>query len=68
MSPDTLTHRLSRLARRLGLASLRFHDLRHSVATTLLGAGSRPGHQWQDASAIGTQRLPSRIRTRPRGA
>ncbi len=39
MPPDTLTHRFSRLARRLGLASLRFHDLRHSVATTLLGAG-----------------------------
>ncbi len=39
MAPDTMTHRFSRLARRLGLPSLRFHDLRHSVATTLLGAG-----------------------------
>ncbi len=39
LAPDTVTHRFSRLARRLGLTSLRFHDLRHSVATTLLGAG-----------------------------
>lgn len=39
LSPDALTHRFSRLARHLGLGSLRFHDLRHSVATTLLAAG-----------------------------
>lgn len=39
MAPDTLTHRFSRLVGQLGLRSLRFHDLRHSVATTLLGAG-----------------------------
>ncbi len=39
MAPDTLTHRFSRLAGRSGLRSLRFHDLRLSVATTLLGAG-----------------------------
>ena len=39
MAPDTLTHRFSRLATRTGVGPLRFHDLRHSVATTLLGAG-----------------------------
>jgi integrase len=39
MAPDTLTHRFSRLAWKLGLAGLRFHDLRHSVATNLLAAG-----------------------------
>ncbi len=39
MAPDTLTHRFSRLVTRAGLAPLRFHDLRHSVATTLLDAG-----------------------------
>lgn len=39
MAPDTLTHRFSRLASRLGLAPIRFHDLRHSVASSLLGAG-----------------------------
>lgn len=37
--PDTVTHRFSRLATRLGSPSVRFHDLRHSVASTLLGAG-----------------------------
>jgi integrase len=39
LAPDTITHRFSRLAKRLGLGPLRFHDLRHAVATTLLGAG-----------------------------
>ena len=39
MAPDTLTHRFSRLAARTGAGSIRFHDIRHSVATTLLGAG-----------------------------
>jgi integrase len=39
LSPDALTHRFSRLAKQLDLGSLRFHDLRHSVATTLLAAG-----------------------------
>jgi integrase len=39
MAPDTLTHRFSRLAVRAGAGPLRFHDLRHSVATTLLSAG-----------------------------
>jgi integrase len=39
MAPDTLTHRFSRLAKQLGFGSVRFHDLRHSVATNLLAAG-----------------------------
>ena len=39
LAPDTLTHRFSRLAKHLGLGSVRFHDLRHAVATTLLAAG-----------------------------
>jgi len=39
MAPDTLTHRFSRLVAHMGVGSVRFHDLRHSVATTLLGAG-----------------------------
>lgn len=39
MAPDTLTHRFSRLAAREGLGGLRFHDLRHAVATTLLASG-----------------------------
>lgn len=52
IDPDVLTHRFSRLASRCGLAGVRFHDLRHSVATNLLGAGydlavvaSRLGHR-----------------------
>jgi len=39
LAPDTLTHRFSRLSRQLGFPSIRFHDLRHSVATNLLAAG-----------------------------
>lgn len=39
IDPDVLTHRFSRLAVRCGLSGVRFHDLRHSVATNLLGAG-----------------------------
>ncbi len=39
MAPDTLTHRFSRLVAKLGLDPIRFHDLRHSVATNLLAAG-----------------------------
>jgi integrase len=39
MAPDTVTHRFSRLVLRAGVGPLRFHDLRHSVATALLDAG-----------------------------
>jgi integrase len=39
LAPDALTHRFSRLTQSLGLGSIRFHDLRHAVASTLLAAG-----------------------------
>ncbi len=39
MAPDTLTHRFTRLVAKQGLDPIRFHDLRHSVATNLLAAG-----------------------------
>jgi integrase len=38
-NPDALTAAFSRLARTLGHNSLRFHDLRHAVATTILSEG-----------------------------
>lgn len=37
--PQVVTHRFKRLCRRLGLESLRLHDLRHYVATQLIAAG-----------------------------
>ena len=37
--PDTVTTSFHRLCRRLGLASVRLHDLRHLHATQLLAAG-----------------------------
>jgi integrase len=37
--PDTTSHRFTRLAREAGLEGVRLHDLRHFVATQLLGAG-----------------------------
>jgi hypothetical protein len=39
MHPDSVTHRFSRLARRLGLRA-RLHDLRHYAATQLIPGGS----------------------------
>ena len=36
--PDSVTHRFSRLARRLGLRT-RLHDLRHYAATQLIAGG-----------------------------
>ena len=52
MKPDTLTNAFIRLARACGLEGVRFHDLRHTHATLLLGTGtpmhvvqSRLGHQ-----------------------
>jgi len=39
LAPDTLTHRFSRLAKSLGHPTVRFHDLRHAVASNLLAAG-----------------------------
>ena len=40
--PNVLSHRYARLVRRLGMPKLRFHDLRHAYATTLLEAGVHP--------------------------
>lgn len=37
--PDSITKRWSRLRKRHGLDGVRLHDLRHSTATELLGAG-----------------------------
>lgn len=52
MKPDTLTNAFIRLARGCGLDGVRFHDLRHTHASLLLGEGtpmhvvqSRLGHQ-----------------------
>jgi integrase len=37
--PDSTTRAYARLCRRAGLPGVRLHDLRHYVATQLLGAG-----------------------------
>jgi integrase len=37
--PDSMTRAFARLCRRAGVAGVRLHDLRHYVATRLLGAG-----------------------------
>ncbi|MBM3133063.1 MAG: site-specific integrase, partial [Chloroflexi bacterium] len=42
MSPDTITHAFKRIASKLGLSKVRFHDLRHSHATLMLKAGVHP--------------------------
>lgn len=38
-SPDVLTTRFARLAEKVGCPQVRFHDLRHALATTLLTDG-----------------------------
>lgn len=40
--PDLATKRFARLRAELGLENVRLHDLRHSVATRLLAAGTDP--------------------------
>lgn len=52
MKPDALSRAFQRLARQCGIEGARFHDLRHTHASLLLGAGtpmhvvqSRMGHQ-----------------------
>ncbi len=42
MDPGHLSHAFGRIARRVGLPGIRFHDLRHGYATTLLAAGVHP--------------------------
>src|SRR5438093_7021490 len=39
MLPETISHRFSRDCARAGVPRIRFHDLRHSAATSLLAAG-----------------------------
>jgi integrase len=40
--PDALSRRFRRLRERVGVPEVRFHDLRHAYATTLLEAGVHP--------------------------
>jgi integrase len=42
MHPETLSGLFVRQAKRAGLPSIRLHDLRHSVASILLAAGTHP--------------------------
>ena len=42
MRPWTLTRKLQRMLERVGLPHIRFHDLRHTCATLLLGKGVHP--------------------------
>ena len=42
MRPWTLTRKLQRILERVGVPHIRFHDLRHTCATLLLGKGVHP--------------------------
>jgi integrase len=42
MRPYTLTGKLERNLKRVGLPKIRFHDLRHTCATLLLSKGVHP--------------------------
>ena len=42
MNPGSLTHNFARIARKAGLAGLRFHDMRHTFATLMLLGGVHP--------------------------
>ncbi len=42
LDPSTVTHALARLLKETGLPHIRFHDLRHTHASYLLGAGVNP--------------------------
>jgi integrase len=42
MRPWTLTRKLQRILEHIGLPHIRFHDLRHTCATLLLGKGVHP--------------------------
>ena len=42
IDPNVLTHAFSRMAKRAGLAGVRFHDLRHTFASLMLLRGAKP--------------------------
>jgi len=42
LSPSMLSHHFSILAKRAGLESVRFHDLRHTFASLMLLHGAKP--------------------------
>ncbi|GAA2665372.1 hypothetical protein GCM10010400_26900 [Streptomyces aculeolatus] len=42
LDPTDLTRRFRRLLQSAGLRPIRFHDLRHSTATLLMGPGTTP--------------------------
>jgi integrase len=63
-NPDVITTKFARLTDRVGIPQVRFHDLRHAVATTLLGEGTdvatvamRLGH----ASPVTTMRVYAHV-------
>jgi integrase len=65
--PETLTHKWRRLADAHGLTGVRFHDLRHATATTLIAAGVDPktaadrlGHDPSMLLGIYTHAVPAR--------
>jgi integrase len=42
VDPGALTHNFAKIARRAGLSSTRFHDLRHTFASLILITGVHP--------------------------
>jgi integrase len=42
ISPSVLSHAFTRIARRVGLEGVRFHDLRHTFASLMLLRGAKP--------------------------
>jgi len=42
LDPGVLTHNFARIAKRVGLENVRFHDLRHTFASLMLLRGAKP--------------------------
>ena len=42
LDPSTVSHTFAKIARKAGLASIRFHDLRHAHASLMLRTGASP--------------------------
>lgn len=68
-NPDVLSNRFARLARQAGLVGVRFHDLRHAAASTLLASGfdlavvaGRLGHSQQMLLQVYAHALEQRDR------